>query len=53
MRIEFLPWYRPGVPLLLCGGDDGCGLAVIDMEQHRKWHERLERSRTVQKKGVW
>lgn len=39
LRIEFMPWYSPGEPLTRCGGDDGCGLLVGDMEQHRKWHE--------------
>jgi len=40
MKIEFLPWYQPGMPLVRCGGDDGCGALLVegDAELHRKWH---------------
>jgi hypothetical protein len=39
MKIEFIPWYRAGVALVLCGGDDGCGALIGDADLHRKWHD--------------
>lgn len=56
MRIEFLPWYKPGADLVRCGGDEGCGALLMsgDTEIHLRWHERLERMRQAsKKKGVW
>jgi hypothetical protein len=41
-RIEFIPWYRAGVALVLCGGDDGCGALIGDADLHRKWHVRSD-----------
>jgi hypothetical protein len=41
MKIEFLAFYKPGVHLLLCGGDDGCGALIGDAEAHAKWHQRI------------
>jgi hypothetical protein len=42
MKIEFLPWYVPGGSLSMCGGDNGCGAAVVDTETHMKWHEQMQ-----------
>lgn len=43
LRIEFSPIHHPGSPsvTILCGGDDGCGSAVIDTHRHLKWHEKM------------
>lgn len=43
MKIEYLAFYKPGVHLLLCGGDDGCGSLIGDAEAHTKWHEKIDR----------
>lgn len=45
-QIEFMPWYQPGSEMMRCGGDDGCAALLIegDIEVHRKWHEKVERS---------
>lgn len=45
MKIEFMPWYQPGSPLLRCGGDEGCGALLVegDTELHTKFHERVDK----------
>lgn len=41
LKIEFMTSYQAGVPLMRCGGDDGCGSMVVDTDQHLKWHEKM------------